>query len=196
MKEGHGVVVASRTTTPTIDIEDPDMIQAFFRNQDPFDGIISAAGDTVFKSLEAMKPVDWATVIRSKLMGQIQLVQGAIACTNPNAKFVLPGGLLGFRPESGTVGVATVNAALDGFVRAAATDLKDGKGISIVHPPMLAETAVEYGRRVGEHHGGYPEANRVASLYLRALMSPESGNSFFVDEFSPDTAKSQEHIEI
>ncbi len=41
--------------------------------------------------------------------------------------------------------ITMVNAGLEGFVKAAALDLTEGRRIVIVHPPWVAETAAALG---------------------------------------------------
>ena len=66
-----------------------------------------------------------------------------------------------------------VNAALEGFTRAAALDLPEDKRICIVSPPLVSETA----KKMGRDTDPWPSAGKVAQAYLEALNSDTNSDT-------------------
>jgi NAD(P)-dependent dehydrogenase (short-subunit alcohol dehydrogenase family) len=58
-----------------------------------------------------------------------------------------------------------VNAALEGFVRAAALEMQDEKRVAVIHPPFVRETA----KAMGMDAEPYLPAAKVAETYLETL---------------------------
>ncbi len=99
----------------------------------------------------------------------------------PGGVFVLTGGMLAYSPWPGTAAVALVNAGLEGFARAAALDLDQGRRIVVVHPPLVAETAAA----MGMEPASWPAAAAVAEAYIGALEGKLSGEPVFVKGYGP-----------
>jgi len=74
-----------------------------------------------------------------------------------------------------------VNSGLDGFARAAALDLTEGRRIVIVHPPWVAETA----EAIGMDASVWPNAAKVAEAYLAAIEGNSNGQPVFVEGYRP-----------
>lgn len=60
-------------------------------------------------------------------------------------RFTLTSGILAMQPMPGSASVAMVNAALEGFVRAAALEIPRRLRINAVSPPWVKETMVRLG---------------------------------------------------
>ncbi|MCF8079993.1 MAG: hypothetical protein K9K88_12010 [Desulfobacterales bacterium] len=99
----------------------------------------------------------------------------------PGGVFVLTGGMLAYAPWPGTAAVAMVNAGLEGFARAAALDLDQGRRIVVVHPPLVAETA----SAMGMDPASWPAASAVTEAYLTALEGKLTGKPVFVAGYGP-----------
>ena len=72
----------------------------------------------------------------------------------------------------------TVNAALEGFVKAAACELKRGQRINVVSPTMLSESQEAY----GPFFPGFESvpAARVALAYRRSIEGVQTGRVYTV----------------
>lgn len=176
---GHEVIGASRSSTPRINIDDPDSIKAFYATIGHIDGVVCAAGNASFGSLGNLSDKQFNIGIRSKLMGQVNLVREGLSHLNDGGVFILTSGMLSTQPWPNTSAVAMVNAGLEGFTRAAALDLENNRRICIVSPPLIKETAAKMGRDTEP----WPEASQVAKAYLKAINSEQNGETVYVEGY-------------
>lgn len=177
-QRGHQVVRAARGAADAIDIEDVASIRAFYAAHPDLDAVVSATGRAAMGAAHELGDEGYALCVQSKQMGQVNLVREA-ARSLPGATVVLTTGILAHAPWPGTAAVAMVNAAIEGFVRAAALDLKDRR-VLVVSPPLVRESAIAWG--MGEVG---PFAAEVARTYADALESGASGSVHFVPGYAP-----------
>ena len=138
------------------------------------DAVVSTAGRASFGSALDASDEDFELGIRSKLMGQVHLIQMASQRLSPSASITVTSGILGTSPGPGTAPVAMVNAGLEGFVRAAAKDLVEGPRVNVVSPPFVRETAM----KMGMGAVGMPAA-QVAESYVAVIEGGGSGATVF-----------------
>src|SRR5665213_3426348 len=74
-EKGNEVIGASRSTNPSLDITNPSNIESFYANLGEVDAIISVAGDASFSFLNKVSDDQIQLGIRSKLLGQVNLVR-------------------------------------------------------------------------------------------------------------------------
>ncbi len=170
--EGHEVLRASRSGPLAVDLEDAASVEAMFDEVGPVDAVVSTAGRASFGELNSAPDEAFELSVRSKLMGQVNLVRIAAKRLAPSASITLTTGILGEQPGPGTVAVAMVNAGLEGFVRGAAQDLPNGPRVNAVSPPFVLETALE----MGMGRQGMP-ARQVAAAYVAAVNDGASGTT-------------------
>src|SRR4051812_1076255 len=163
--KGHEVVKASRSTDPAVNMVDPSTIDHFYQKIGEVDAVVSAAGDAAFASLDQLTDEQIQLSLNSKLLGQINMVRKGLKYLRPNGVFVITGGTLAYNPGPQTSMITMVNAGLEGFAKAAAFDLTEGRRIVIVHPPWVAETAIAFGMDASQ----WPNAAATAPAYLQAV---------------------------
>jgi NAD(P)-dependent dehydrogenase (short-subunit alcohol dehydrogenase family) len=179
--KGHEVIAASRSSEPAVDIANPASIPAFFEQVGEVDAIVSAAGSAAFVALPDLTEEQIQLSLTSKLMGQINMVRYGLPKLRSNGVAVITGGFLAYAPAPKTSMIAMVNAGLEGFAKAAALDLTDGRRIVIVHPPWVAETA----EQLGMDPTPWPNAAKTAEAYLAAVEGSQNGKPVFVEGYSP-----------
>lgn len=168
----HEVIRASRhTADEQVDLADRSSILALFRRVGPVDAIVSAAGNAAFKPLADLDDEDFAFSLENKLMGQVNLVRLGLDAVSDGGSITLTSGVLAERPEPGTAAISLVNAALEGFARAAALEAPRGIRVNVVSPPWVRATLEALGRPVD---GGLP-AEVVAQAYVRSVEGEETG---------------------
>lgn len=177
----HEVITASRSTQPAVDFTNPASIDEFYNQLDEMDAIVITAGDAAFVSLDKLTDEQIQLSLNSKLMGQINIVRKGLSKLRPNGVFVITGGMLAYSPWPQTSMITMVNAGLEGFVKAAALDLTEGRRIVIVHPPWVAETAAALGMDASP----WPNAAKTAEAYLGAIEGSKNGEPVFVEGYSP-----------
>ena len=180
------LIGASRSTQPGVDFTDLASIDAFYEQIDELDAILIIGGEAAFSSLDQLTDPQIELTLSSKLMGQINMARRGIAKLRPGGAFVMTGGMLAYSPWPATSMVAMVNAGLEGFVRAAALDMTQGRRLVIVHPPLVAETAGFFGLDETQ----YPTAATVARTYLEAVESGQNGTAIFVSGYAPHSSSS------
>jgi NAD(P)-dependent dehydrogenase (short-subunit alcohol dehydrogenase family) len=179
--KGHEVIEASRSTQPAIDIADPAAIDAFYKQVGEVDAIVSAAGDAVAGPIDKLTDEQVQFSLNSKLQGQINVVRKALPYLRPNGVFVITGGFLAYKPAPQTTMYAVANSGLEGFAKAVALDLTEGRRIVIVHPPWVAETAAALGMDASP----WPNAATTAEAYLAAIEGSANGQPVFVEGYDP-----------
>ncbi len=167
----HEVVAASRHTGERVDIEDPASIRALYQRVGRVDAVISAAGGAAWKPLAELTDQDFAFSLGNKLMGQVNLVRYGLDAVADGGSFTLTSGVLAQQPMPGSAAVSLVNAALEGFGRAAALEAPRGIRVNVVSPPWVTETLKAMGMPLT---GGLPAAT-VARAYVRGVEGTETG---------------------
>jgi NAD(P)-dependent dehydrogenase (short-subunit alcohol dehydrogenase family) len=167
----HEVVRASRQGDVKVNLEDQATIGALFAAVRNADAVISCAGSAVFKPFADLTDADYALGLRSKLMGQVGLARIAKDHLNDGGSITLTTGILAMHPMLGSASISLVNAALEGFVRAAALDLPRKLRINAVSPPWVKETMVKFGM---DPTPGLAAAD-VAKAYVAAVEGVQQG---------------------
>ncbi|WP_278958589.1 short chain dehydrogenase [Aquipseudomonas alcaligenes] len=179
LRERHDIVRVGRNSGELqVDIADPASIRRLFEQTGPFDALISAAGNAHFGALEELSAKEFAVGLDDKLMGQINLVLIGREFANEGASFTLTSGVLSEDPIRYGAAVSTVNAALDGFVRAAAIELPRGLRINGVSPTILEESLPAY----GPYFRGFKAvpAATVALAYAKSAEGRQTGQVYRV----------------
>lgn len=168
----HEVVRASRSKSPfQVNLDDAASIRALYDAVGRVDAVVSAAGGAAFKPFGALTDEDYAASFASKVMGQINLVRYGQPYLTDGGTFVLTTGTLSRRPIPGGAAISLANAALEGWVRAAALELPRGLRVTGVSPGWVRETLLLMGR---DGDAGVP-AEDVAQVYVRALRGTSGG---------------------
>lgn len=181
-EKGMEVIEASRSGNPALDITDNPGMDAFFAKLGPVDVIVSAAGDAAFVSLDKITDNDIQLSVNSKLLGQVNLVRKGLPNLRQGGVFVITGGILAYSPMPQTSLISMVNAGLEGFARAVALELTEGRRVVVVHPAWVAETA----SKIGMDPAPWPNAEKTATAYLEAIEGTSNGEPVFVKGYTPD----------
>ena len=179
LRERHDIVRVGRNSGELqVNIAEPASIRRLFEQTGPFDALISAAGNAHFGALEELSAKEFAVGLDDKLMGQVNLVLIGRELANDGASFTLTSGVLSEDPIRYGAAVSTVNAALDGFVRAAAIELPRGLRINGVSPTILEESLPAY----GPYFRGFKAvpAATVALAYAKSAEGRQTGQVYRV----------------
>ncbi|OGU12521.1 MAG: short chain dehydrogenase [Geobacteraceae bacterium GWC2_58_44] len=169
----HEVVrAASKSGDYRVDMTRKESIEKLFQEAGPCDALVCAAGVARFGPLSELTDEDFQLGLCGKLMGQVNLVRVGLKYMNDNGSFTLTSGILSHQPMPGSASISMVNAALEGFVRAAALEMPRGLRINVVSPPWVKETLEALGM---DSSGGMP-AERVAQGYRASIAGTRSGN--------------------
>jgi NAD(P)-dependent dehydrogenase (short-subunit alcohol dehydrogenase family) len=171
----HDLILASHARArEKVDIAKPASIEDLFARVGRVDAVVSAAGRAAFKPLNALTEADFELSLRDKLMGQVNLVRIGFGFVSDSGSFTLTAGYLSRNPAPGSVAVSLVNAALEGFGRAAALEAPRGIRVNVVSPPWVTETLQAMGRPTE----GSIAAATLAQSYVRSVEGNETGQVF------------------
>ncbi len=172
-ENGHMVVGVSRRSGEfSADIRDIESLKALYKKIRSFDAVACAAGDVFPAALEQSTDEQWASSLQSKAMGQINIVRAGLPFIADKGSFTLVSGILTDEVTFACTLGATINHTVEGFVKAAATELPRGLRINCVSPTVLTESKA--------YHPYFPgfipvDASEVGQAYLRAISNPMTG---------------------
>lgn len=175
----HEIVrIGRRSGDLQVDITDEASVDALFARTGKLDAIIATTGSVFFGPLTAMTAADFNTGLQDKLLGQVRLALKGQHILNDGGSITLTSGIIADAPIAQGANATAVNAALDGFVRAAACELPRGIRINLVSPTMLTESAATY----GAFFPGFESvsAARAALAFRRSVEGIQSGQVFRV----------------
>lgn len=151
----------------TVDISDPESVRRLYTNTSGINAVVCAAGEAKFTPLSSLSDEDFAFSIKSKLMGQVNLVRYGLDHIADGGSITLTSGVLATKPMKGSGAISLVNAAVEGFARAAAVEAPRGIRVNVISPGWVAETLQAMGQD--------PKTGIPASLVARAYVSSIEG---------------------
>ena len=170
----HEVVVAGRSSGDvTVDITNSTSIGAMFDTIGHVDAIACIAGEAKWAAFESMTEEDFYIGLRSKLMGQVNLVRIGKDYLNPGGSFTLTTGILADHPAVMTTSAAMVNGGIHSFVKAAALELKNEIRINVVSSGLVEDAVEKY----QDYFPGYNPIpmKKVINAYIRSIEGKVTG---------------------
>ena len=172
LADRHDVIPVSHSKAEhRVDLASKASIERLMEAVQPFDAVISAAGQAAFRPLQELSDDDFQLSLSNKLMGQVNLVRVGLRYIKEGGSFTLTSGVLARQPMAGSAAISLVNSGLEGFVLAAALERPRGIRANIVSPPWVSETLQAMGM---DPHGGMPAAV-VAKAYVHSLEGQRNG---------------------
>ncbi|KRC25523.1 short chain dehydrogenase [Acidovorax sp. Root219] len=175
----HEVITVGRTSgTHRADFSQPGSVAALFKAVGKVDAIVSTAGNLHFGPLAEMTAEQFNLGLQDKLLGQVQLALLGQHYLNDGGSITLTSGIVGIEPIRNGANATAVNAAIDGFVAAAAIELPRGLRINAVSPTILTESVGSY----GPFFPGFETvpAARAALAYQRSVEGGQTGRVYRV----------------
>jgi NAD(P)-dependent dehydrogenase (short-subunit alcohol dehydrogenase family) len=164
----HDIIkAASKSGDTQVDATSAQSIREMFKRVGKFDALVSATGHGHFGPFDTMTEEDFYKGIRSKMMGQINLVMIGKELINDHGSFTLTSGILYKDPVRGGVGLSVVNGALHSFVVGAAIELKRGIRLNVVSPGLVADSAEALGAAFPGHIA--VAMDKVVSGYVKSV---------------------------
>lgn len=140
----HEIVRADRNSPDVrVDITSPESIEHMYKSIGAFDALICTAGPTYVGTWKNLTDKEFRKGVDGKMMGQINLVLIGQHFINPKGSFTLISGALTHDPQKNFANASAANAAVEGFVRAAAIELDKGIRINAISPTVI-ENSPQY----------------------------------------------------
>lgn len=173
-KENNEVIIAARTNGDVnVDIADSDSIKAMFENVGNLDAIVCISGEAKWAPFSDLTEEDYYIGLKSKLMGQVNLVRIGQHYLNPNGSITLSTGILADDPVTKTASAAMVNGGIHSFAQAAALELPSGIRLNVVSLGMV-EDAYEKYKSYFPGHNPVP-MSKVVNAYARSIEGKTNG---------------------
>ncbi|HEX9401943.1 MAG TPA: short chain dehydrogenase [Anaeromyxobacter sp.] len=176
----HEVVRVSRHGPIIADLEVPASLGKLFENVKDVDAVVCCAGSAAFRPLPQLSDADLEASLRSKLLGQVNLVRTAMHHVKDGGSITLTSGVLSREPMPGGAAISMVNAALEGFVLGASIELPRGLRVNVVSPPWIKETLVALKM---DPAAGLPAA-ACARAYVAAVEGRHQGETLDARKFA------------
>ena len=114
-----------------MDITSQESVEALFAQTGEVDAIVSTTGNLHFGPLSTMTDSQFNLGLQDKMLGQIRLALVGQHFLRDGGSVTLVSGIVAQEPIAQGVNATTVNAGLEGFVRAAACELPRGIRINL-----------------------------------------------------------------
>src|SRR5690554_6366594 len=178
---GHSVISAIQSAADhQVDQSDKASIASLFEQVGKIDAIVCAAGQAKYGALNALTDDDFKLGLDSKFMGQVNLVRVGTSYLNDGGSITLTSGILAQSPMPGSPAVSPINAAVEGFVRAAALELPRGLRINVASPAFVTETAVAMGMGSSNTFS----AASTAKIYLASVEGDMTGQTLGAGDYA------------
>ncbi len=172
--EKHEVVIAGRNSGNVhVNISEAHSIQKMFEAVGKLDAVICIAGEAKWANFTELTEDDFYIGIKSKLMGQVNLVRLGVNFLNAGGSFTLTTGILADDPVVMTTSAAMVNGAIHSFVKAVALELENGQRINVVSSGLVDDAEEKY-RHYFPGHDVIP-MKKVVNAYVRSVEGKGNG---------------------
>lgn len=170
----HEVIVVGRSSGDVpLDMTDSNAIKKMFEKTGKVDAVVIAAGEAKWAAFDALTEDDFYIGIKSKLMGQVNLVRIGKDYINPGGSFTLSTGILADHPVLMTTSAAMVNGGIHSFVKAACLELKHGIRINVVSSGLVEDAVDHYGAYFPGHNP--IPMHKVVNGFVKSVEGASTG---------------------
>jgi len=170
----HEVIIAGRNSGDvTVDMSDSQSLKTMFEKVGKVDAVVCTAGEAKWANFDEMTEDDFYIGIKSKLMGQVNLVRIGKDYMNPGGSFTLSTGILADHPVVMTTSAAMVNGGIHSFVKAVSLELENNIRINVVSSGLV-EDAVEIYEDYFPGHNPIP-MKKVVNGFVKSVEGKGNG---------------------
>ena len=172
--EKNEILIAGRTNGDvTVDITDSKSIKSMFEKIGKVDAIICIAGEAKWANFNELTEDDYYIGLKSKLMGQVNLVRIGQNYLNPNGSITLSTGILADDPVVKTTSASMVNGGIHSFVKAVALEIENGIRVNVISSGMVEDSYEKY-KDYFPGHNPIP-MKKVINGYVRSINGKGNG---------------------
>ncbi|WP_437370994.1 short chain dehydrogenase [Maribacter litoralis] len=173
-EEKNEILIAGRTNGDVnVDIADSSSIKSMFDDIGKVDAIICIAGEAKWADFNELTEDDYYIGLKSKLMGQVNLVRIGQNYLNSNGSITLSTGILADDPVVKTTSAAMVNGGIHSFVQAVALEIENGIRVNVVSSGMVEDAYDKY-KDYFPGHNPIP-MKKVINGYVRSVNGKGNG---------------------
>jgi len=142
--EKHEVIIAGRNSGDVqVDFSDASSIKKMFGKVGKVDSIVAIAGDAKWDKFNNLSEDDFYIGIKSKLMGQVNVVRIGKDYLNNGGSITLSTGILADDPVDMTTSAAMVNGGIHSFVKAVVLELNNIR-VNVVCSDLVEDAYEKY----------------------------------------------------
>lgn len=171
----HEVTTVGRSSGDIIaDITDEAQLLSVWEKAGQVDAVVSAAGEVPYAPLVELSAEDFTSAWIKKALAQINLVRTGLDHVAVKGSFTLISGIPSRDPVFSGAAAATVNGAIEAFVRTAAVEIAPRR-INVISPSVLTESLEAF----GDFFPGFPpvDASEVARCYQKSIEGFSTGET-------------------
>jgi len=174
LNQKHDIIIAGRNSGDfQVDITNVESIKELLESIPSLDSIICLAGEAKWDDFKDLTEEDHYIGIRSKLMGQVNLVRIAQDYLKSRGSITLSTGILADDPVIKTTSAALVNGAIHSFVKAVALEIENEIRVNVVSSGVVEDAYVKY-KDFFPGHNPIPMA-KVINAYVRSVEGKGNG---------------------
>ena len=173
------IIRASRNSSEVkVDITSTESIKKMFEEVGEIDALVSTTGAAHYAPITELTPELNEIAVKSKLLGQINLVLLGLPYIRDNGSITLTTGILMDDPIPTGTSSAMANGGIQAFVKSAAFEMPRGIRINNVSPNVAEEALAQY----GSYFQGYEavKAKRVALAFRKSVFGGQTGQTYRV----------------
>lgn len=173
-KSKYEVLIGGRSKSDIqIDISKSESIKNALNEIGKIDAIVCIAGEAKWDKFQNLTEEDYYIGIRSKLMGQVNLVRIGRKYLNRKGSITLSTGILADDPVEKTTSAAMVNGAIHSFVRAVDLEIENEIRINVVSLGMVEDAYQKYKEYFPGHNP--ISMGKVVNAYSRCVEGKGRG---------------------
>ena len=173
-RNGHDVVIAGRNQGDyQLDIADSRNIEAGLKEIGKVDAIVNIAGEAKWAPFDELTEEDYYIGLKSKLMGQVNLVRIGQHHLRDNGSITLTTGILADDPVYMTASAAMVNGAIHSFVKAVSLELRHKLRLNVVSSGLVEDAYEHYKDYFPGHH--VIPMDKMVNGYARSVLGKGNG---------------------
>jgi NAD(P)-dependent dehydrogenase (short-subunit alcohol dehydrogenase family) len=174
LSKKHQVIIAGRNSGDVlVDIANSASIEDMYASIGALDAVVCIAGEAKWAAFDVLTEEDYYIGLKSKLMGQVNLVRLGKARVNAGGSFTLTTGILADEPVELTTSAAMVNGGIHSFVKAAALELPKGMRINAVSSGLVKDAVDKY-EAYFPGHNPIP-MKKVVNGYIKSVEGKGTG---------------------
>ncbi len=174
LRENHEVIIGGRTQGDVlIDIAEIDSIRSAFKSLGLVDAIVCIAGEARWDDFDDLSEEDYYIGIKSKLMGQVNVVRVGKDYIIPGGSITLSTGILADDPVPKTTSAAMVNGAIHSFVTAVDLEIQNDIRVNAVSLGLV-EASYEKYKTYFPGHNPIP-MDKAVNAYIRSIEGKSRG---------------------
>ncbi len=170
----HEVIIGGRLSGDVkIDISKSESIENCFSQVGKLDAIVCIAGEAKWDAFKNLTEEDYYIGLKSKLMGQVNVVRIGSKYLNPKGSITLSTGILADYPVEKTTSAAMVNGAIHSFVKAVDLEIENEIRVNVVSLGVVQDAYEKY-KDYFPGHNPIP-TDKVINSYIKSIEGKNRG---------------------